>query len=249
MKLTEFSVSNYRCFVDSESVSVGDGPLAIVGKNESGKSSLLRAIALLSDDSKSIDSLRNWPRALGISSFDASRDIARVTLELSEEDHAEAVEIDPSLSDLQFVSYAKKYNGRFELSIIDVKSPKRPPPLLRALTAIALSDSPQRSDAELAVKMNGQAFVSAVRDLVTSFAISGEQIGSSLDGFDSDLDAIDTRNKALVMLSKRLPRFRYFDFYQRVPGTLQLSEYLERSKMGGSLRVISSLSSPVHSAA
>jgi predicted ATP-dependent endonuclease of OLD family len=65
MRLVAFSVQGYRRFVEKTSVKLHGDLVAIVGPNEAGKSSLLRAIAHLGSDKKFDDSER-IRRAVGI---------------------------------------------------------------------------------------------------------------------------------------------------------------------------------------
>lgn len=62
MKLTKARITNYRCIEDSTGFSIGD-LTCLVGKNESGKTSLMSALHALnpSNDAK-LDLLRDYPR-------------------------------------------------------------------------------------------------------------------------------------------------------------------------------------------
>jgi predicted ATP-dependent endonuclease of OLD family len=63
MKLSKFRIRNFRSVLDSDWVSVAD-VTAIVGKNEAGKTSLLKALHLLNPGSSSaLDIKRDWPRS------------------------------------------------------------------------------------------------------------------------------------------------------------------------------------------
>ncbi len=67
MKLKSFRVLHYRNFVDSGEVDVGDDVTCLVGKNESGKTALLQALANLNPAPSSVpkfDLTNDYPRWL-----------------------------------------------------------------------------------------------------------------------------------------------------------------------------------------
>lgn len=51
MRLRKFRVQGYRCIHDSGEIKVGD-LAAFVGRNESGKTTILEALTLLNKDTK-----------------------------------------------------------------------------------------------------------------------------------------------------------------------------------------------------
>src|SRR5436190_1565738 len=64
MQLTAFRVFKYRNIVDSGLVSLADQLTCIVGKNQSGKTNLLKALQKLNPHDKSVkyDVRSDWPR-------------------------------------------------------------------------------------------------------------------------------------------------------------------------------------------
>jgi recombinational DNA repair ATPase RecF len=64
MQLTAFRIFKYRNIEDSELVKLADRLTCIVGKNQSGKTNLLRGLHKFNPHDKSIkyDARSDWPR-------------------------------------------------------------------------------------------------------------------------------------------------------------------------------------------
>jgi len=115
MKLKAFRVSMYRCILDSGWIEVS--PLTvIVGKNEAGKTTLLRALHKFNPfkpEPYLMDS--EWPRGHRRERNDTVA-VCTTRFELSAEEKAELGKItDQSIAELSELEITKDYAGRFEI--------------------------------------------------------------------------------------------------------------------------------------
>lgn len=115
MKLTAFRVQMYRCILDSGWVEVA--PLTVVvGKNEAGKTTLLRALHKFNPfrpDPYNMDS--EWPRGHRTERNDA-RVVCSAKFELSPEEKTELGRItDQAIDSVAELEITKDYAGRFEV--------------------------------------------------------------------------------------------------------------------------------------
>ena len=115
MKLIEFRVQMYRCILDSGWIKVT--PLTVVvGKNEAGKTTLLRALHKFNPfkpESYSMDS--EWPRGHRKQRSDAQI-VCAARFELSHEEKEELAKLtDQAIDDLTTIEVTKDYAGRFEV--------------------------------------------------------------------------------------------------------------------------------------
>ncbi|MFN4014230.1 MAG: AAA family ATPase [Reyranella sp.] len=111
MKLKEFQIYKYKSIIDSGPIEVGDLSV-LVGKNEAGKTSLLRALHKLNPfqtDPYSID--REWPRGDRPSKSDRQF-VCRASFELTPQEKSDLQEFNNQpLPDRVIVK--KDYAGRF----------------------------------------------------------------------------------------------------------------------------------------
>jgi len=115
MKLIEFRVQMYRCILDSGWIKVT--PLTVVvGKNEAGKTTLLRALHKFNPfkpEPYSMDS--EWPRGHRKQRSDAQV-VCAARFELSPEEKEELAKLtDQAIDDLTTIEVTKDYAGRFEV--------------------------------------------------------------------------------------------------------------------------------------
>ncbi|MBI2949549.1 MAG: AAA family ATPase [Verrucomicrobia bacterium] len=114
MKLTRFRIQNYKCILDSDWVNVSDLTV-LVGKNETGKTSLLQALYLFNPFKPASYVLaRDWPRSFrGEESEAQVVCTAEFQLTPEEIDGVQALANQPV--SLDRIQVAKDYLGRFEV--------------------------------------------------------------------------------------------------------------------------------------
>ncbi len=115
--MTAFRVQNYRCINDSGWVETG--PMtAIVGRNESGKTSLLRALQKFNPYTEDpFDLAREWPRNRR---KESSEDAPTVTVrfEFTPEETAQLKDIDETLRAVTGVMIEKNYRGDLNFNFL-----------------------------------------------------------------------------------------------------------------------------------
>jgi energy-coupling factor transporter ATP-binding protein EcfA2 len=113
LKLREFRVENYKRIEDTGWVKVGALTL-LVGKNESGKSAILRGLSKLNpSDKEEYDGLREFPRRRFSDEYDEFEDVATARYELSAEDREALTEISPLLESVTSVDVTRRYDNKW----------------------------------------------------------------------------------------------------------------------------------------
>jgi len=123
MKIKRFRVTKYKCVMDSNWVDVT--PLTVlVGKNESGKTSLLRALHKFNPFSPEPYSIpREWPRGHRGERSDAQV-VCLVEFELDDDEIAALGKITPNPVKDKLITVSKDYAGRFEVGFPEDVFPK-----------------------------------------------------------------------------------------------------------------------------
>lgn len=115
MKLTGFRVQNYRSITDSGWVDVNDIAV-IVGKNESGKTSLLKALWKLKPFKAEPYSLdREWPRGRR-KERSAAAVVVSARFRFSKDEQIMLAALDPSCESLEGAELSKSYDGKYHVS-------------------------------------------------------------------------------------------------------------------------------------
>lgn len=115
MKLEAFRVQNYKRVEDTGWVSCGDLTV-LVGKNEAGKSAILRGLSKLNpSDGEAYDGLREFPRRRYTDEFDAGdpAEVASARFSLTDGERGELAEISPLVANAKTVEITKNYGNRF----------------------------------------------------------------------------------------------------------------------------------------
>ncbi|MGD6933626.1 MAG: AAA family ATPase [Candidatus Bathyarchaeia archaeon] len=116
MRMIRFRVQNYKNIEDTDWVNC-EALTCFVGKNESGKSSVLRGLSKLnpSDDEK-YNGLKEFPRKRYSTDFKQSDwAVSSVDFELSNEEMAEIATICPLLSSVKRVICTRRYSWKLEV--------------------------------------------------------------------------------------------------------------------------------------
>lgn len=118
MKLEAFRVRNYKKIHDTGWVKVG--PLAVlVGKNEAGKSAILRGLSKLNpSDGEKYDGLKEFPRRRYTDEFgDGSHwPVASARFSLADDEREQVIDICPPLADVQRVTVTRYYTDRLTVT-------------------------------------------------------------------------------------------------------------------------------------
>jgi len=119
MKMTRFRIQNYKKFRDTGWVSCEDLTV-LVGKNESGKSSIFRSLSKLNpSDGERFDGLKEFPRGRYTSEFKTQDwPVASAEFLLSDQDRASIVKISRALSQVTKVVCTRHYSGALEVEFV-----------------------------------------------------------------------------------------------------------------------------------
>lgn len=220
MKLTHATVTNFRCVDDSTLFSIGE-ITCLVGKNESGKTSVLHALERLNPINPKItklDKLRDYPRHK-LTEFDEDDEVARTEWTLGDDD-VKAVEdiLGSGALKNRTVQVTKPYKAKTTWSVaIDEKA------VIKTLLSEAACDTAERTLFS-ACKTTSDLKTAAdgVPEKSPRVAALLERINEFRDG-DAMLASID-------ILHPRMPKFLYFASYDRMDGNVHLESVATRQQ-------------------
>ncbi|BEH21233.1 AAA family ATPase [Burkholderia pseudomallei] len=112
MKLDTFRVRNYRSINDSGDISVSR-ITALLGRNESGKSNLLRALHSLNpvDGFKPLSSIKDFPRHRRLEECAENTEVIESVWALEDDERAELLKILPRATEVTKVVVQRTYQG------------------------------------------------------------------------------------------------------------------------------------------
>lgn len=219
MKLTKAHIHDFRCIEDSEPFSIGS-VTCLVGKNESGKTSLLHALEKLNpleEARKKLDKYRDYPR-FKLTDYDASLPLSATTWQLDEADIADVeVKLGKGALKTQTVVITLKHDGgkNWNLNLDH-------PTIIKHLISEAGCDASEadkltacKDSDELAA--TAQAFGPEMSERVKTLIAKLAEFRDS----EPTLGALD-------ILSKRMPKFLYFSLYDRMNGAVALTDLASR---------------------
>jgi predicted ATP-dependent endonuclease of OLD family len=113
MMLVSFNVKNFRSINDSGLIDVSQ-ITAILGRNESGKSNLLRALYSLNpaEGFQALNKVKDFPRHRRLDECTDDTEVLSSRWALDAEERAELFEILPRAKDVQHVVVSRRYHGK-----------------------------------------------------------------------------------------------------------------------------------------
>ena len=252
MRLRKFRVRAFRCIHDSGEIKVGD-LAAFVGRNESGKTTILEALTLLNKESKvtELDLCDEMTEELK-----SEVRIAEGDFELSEKETKLIQEKFPNLQDIKTIKiYRTQKDPRTKYDFGDVKisgeASKRlnswenfveriqnfvssiPNPIrIRLDTKILQGNPPRTRDVftNMMAEFNNQIYLLASED--RQVISEWEKIYQDIDNiYDNLLIGTSERSALENFIEDKLhPRFVYFSDYKKILGNIDLNEFLKETK-------------------
>lgn len=252
MRLRKFRVRAFRCIHDSGEIKVGD-LAAFIGKNESGKTTILEALTLLNKDSKvsELDLCDEMAEELK-----SEIKIVEGEFELTEKEIGLVREKFPNLSDIKKIKiFRTQTNPKMQYDFGDVKisgdADKRinswenfvekihnfvltiPHPIrIKLDTTFLEAHAPRTRDAfnSIMAEFNNNVYLLASQEKQVISA--WEQIYRDIDHtYDTLLIGTSERSALENFIEERLhPRFVYFSDYKKILGNIDLDEFLKETR-------------------
>ncbi|MEX2348687.1 MAG: AAA family ATPase [Nitrosopumilaceae archaeon] len=252
MRLRKFRVRAFRCIHDSGEIKVGD-LAAFIGKNESGKTTILEALTLLNKDSKvsELDLCDEMAEELK-----SEIKIVEGEFELTEKEIGLVREKFPNLSDIKKIKiFRTQTNPKMQYDFGDVKisgdADKRinswenfvekihnfvltiPNPVrIKLDTKFLEGHAPRTRDVfnSMMAEFNNNVYLlaSQERQVISAW----EQIYRDIDHtYDTLLIGTTERSALENFVEERLhPRFVYFSDYKKILGNIDLDEFLKETR-------------------
>ncbi len=252
MRLRKFRVQGYRCIHDSGEIKVGD-LAAFVGRNESGKTTILEALTLLNKDTKlsELDLCDEMTEELK-----SEIKLAEGEFVLSEKETSLIREKFPNLQDIKKMKiYRTNKNSRIQYDFGEVKisgeASKRlnswenfvdriksfvasmPNPIRIRVDTKFLNAPPPRTREvfmDMMAEFNNNIYLIASQD--QQVISEWKNIYQDLESiFDNMLIGTNERSALDNFIEDKLhPRFVYFSDYKKILGNIDLEEFVRESK-------------------
>ena len=252
MRLRKFRVQGYRCIHDSGEIKVGD-LAAFVGRNESGKTTILEALTLLNKDTKlsELDLCDEMTEELK-----SEVRLAEGEFVLSEKETALIREKFPNLQDIRKMKiFRTNKNPRVQYDFGDVKisgeASKRlnswenfvdriksfvdemPNPIRIRVDTKFLSAPPPRTREvfmDMMAEFNNNIYLIASQE--PSIISGWKDIYQDLESiFDNMIIGTNERSALDNFIEDKLhPRFVYFSDYKKILGNIDLEEFVRETK-------------------
>jgi predicted ATP-dependent endonuclease of OLD family len=245
VKLVAITVQKFRNFVDPQRIEIESDVTALVGKNESGKTTILKALHRLNPangDARKFDLVTEYPRwrlARDRRNDQHIENIRPVSAEfLIEQEDLEALAATlpapllPSTKIFAARSYSNKYYVWVDTPLVDV-------------IAAAAADASVAAEeiAELSKEIDLDAAVDRSKELTKTLKVAEAARSKAVSGFPSAAEKyrfqlgagapIETDQRNAI--AGRLPQFFYFSNYSVLPGETDLTQLARKVEAGEDL--------------
>lgn len=228
MRLIRVSIKNFHCIKDSEPFSIEEKVTCLVGKNESGKTAILRALAKINaarPDDAVLSEMRDYPRH-ELNEFQdrgegRTADFLTTVWAVDDDDRTELeAAIGPSAKDIKEITFVKHYGNEhpeFSLTIISER------PVVEHLLKSAGLDDAER------LKLDGAG---TVGDLLQGLRALEEptkrqsELLTRIEGMGGG----DCKTFIATALFARMPKIVYFHEYLRMSGQISVTALKERQQ-------------------
>ena len=232
MKLKSVHIKNFQSVIDSNEFDVGD-VTCLVGKNEAGKTAILKALYRLNPlnpQDSTYEAIHNFPRK-DFAVYESevtnnSRQPANVvtaTFMLDSDDTQEISSLlgKDSIPDRDItLTLRKGYSNLLEVGHMDLLAV----PALRSL--VSSHDLPESTATKLRQLSTAQDMLNLLQEV--------EDNTPEMEGLNEDLAAIQEQGLSFFIyrkvLEERVPKFLYFDEYYQMKGQDNLESLLERRR-------------------
>ncbi len=258
MLLRRFRITNYKSIIDSGWVTI-DRVTALVGKNESGKTTALEALRKFSSQEETNFAPKDYPRS---KSREYSTSTVCVSAEFSTQDpDREALKkINPAFEEITTLSISKTYENLFSVDITfptkydEHDSKESGEALKKRLTRLLLQDAApvasEVDDVASAVQRGPKAFEIAAtaleKKLSTVYrtpdpgaAVASSSVVASFpyrDLVKEELEKVKTNlsemDQAEDLVLELMPSFVYFEEYDILDGKVNLTEFSKAKEAG-----------------
>lgn len=258
MQLKSFRITNFRSIKDSGIIDVSR-ITALLGRNESGKSNLLRGLHSLNplDGFKALNPIKDFPRDRRLEECTDDTEVVDTTWFLDESDKEELLEILPRATNVTKINVGRRYGESryvgfpelrgipFDAADIQAKVKK----IAAGMRAKAAEGNTLEAAADA---FEQKTAITKVRDTwAVDFAAAAKAARTALAGADVDLtdsqdkllneleelsDTItadkEAQKKARSWAVEAIPKFFYLDDYPELDGHQDMAAYMQRKNQG-----------------
>lgn len=239
MKLTDVRVELYRNVVDSNIFDIEPAVTCLVGKNESGKTTLLHALSSLNPahpEKIRVDITHDYPRWRKVRD-ERNQELEKIqlvkaTFLLEEDDLQDLFEFLPvELPPSTVAIFSRDYAGNVHVSLEVPESDL----ILSLVEYVSLDEAVKREASSLQSLEQLREFIESKRALIDNKRTQIAKDLNSLLDLIAEISAIINQNPppdVQEKLKSRLPKFFYFHQYDSLPGRIDLIDLQAKAKNG-----------------
>lgn len=258
MKLKSFRIHNYRSIADSGRIPV-DALTALIGRNESGKSNLLRALRCVnpSEGVEPLDPVVDFPRDRPLDDCTDDTPVVISLWELDECEQEEVCDLWPGPEKISEIQIEMTYGGQRtvtpkgrdaridkevlgdtvtrtvkEARLAASESARDATPLIESALVNLSNTIPESAEPN----QWASTVVPALREVRGKFAEVGIELTETLNDAVNELENLIGYIEGVSALTEwaldKLPVFIYLDEYPKIEGRQNIAEYVRRTNSG-----------------